>query len=193
MIEKLAERFRRQPSEYDVNLNLVRGALRVVRRNVMNDFINRLSEKDPTVVLIEHVAPRDPVFPTVNPSVIWAIHFDLKPVEGIEQAKQMSWRERRRIPTCWTSRAVGISADRSGIHDVVYTSSDHGRWKEIGYNLEYLEWCINRGEKPSEMSRDLALSYALSLATPLGDLRYGAGYRSLDRKPRDSQYWKALA
>lgn len=194
MLEALAERFRRQPSEYDLNLALIRGALRVVRRNVIDDFMSRLKEKDPSVVLIEHLAPRDPVFPTNNPSAIWAIHFDLKPVEGIEQAKQMSWRERRRIPTCWTSRAVGIGADRSGVNDVRYTSVEDGsgRWKDLGFNLEYLQWCINRGVKPSEISYDLALSYALSLATPLGDFRYGTGLRSLDKKPRDSKYWKAL-
>lgn len=196
MFERLAEHFRRQPSEYDLNLSRVRGVLRVVIKNVMDDLVNRLREKDPSVVLIEHVAPRDPVFPTDNPNVLWAIHFDLKPVEGIEQAKQMSWRERRKIPTCWTSRAVGISADRSGINAVMYTSVEYGvgrKWKDLGFNLEYLQWCINRGAKPSEISYDVALSYALTFATPLGDFRYGAGYRSLDRKPRDSKYWKALA
>lgn len=196
MLEAIIGRIKRPQSQYDVGLDKARGHLLTARKDFMDEAMRQLREKDLSVVMVEHQSPPNPAVPLDMqlPYVTWAIHYGLKPVKNIEEIKALPWWERRRVSNVWTSRAVGLSADEGGVREVLYSTikNGSGTWVDVGSNLEYVEWYLSKGLKSSEVPIPQALNHAISLAVPLGDFRFGAGYRGIDGKPRKSKNWRIL-
>ena len=190
-MQVVRELLRRGPSEWDLRLADAHRNLEVVGANVLRPLVEELRVKDPSVILVEHLPMRDPVFPTNAPSIFWAIHLDLQPTEDIEQAPNLPFMQRRKVDTWWMSRAAGISAGPYEIGDVYFTNSDH-EWQNLERNYEFVQHALRRGLKPSELSLYDQLKFALGLATPVGDFRYGKGYMNFDAKPRNYKYWNIL-